>query len=35
MSADQKLHSLKEIYIDMKRNSDLDYENFLHPDVIQ
>lgn len=34
-TADQKLHQLKDIYIDMKRNSDLDYENFLRPDVIQ
>ena len=35
INADLKLHSLKDIYIDMKRNSELDFENFLRPDVIQ
>jgi len=32
---DEKLVSLKEIYVDMKKNSELDYENFLRPEIIQ
>ena len=35
VNSDLKLHHLRDIYIDMKRNQDLDYENFLRPDVIQ
>lgn len=35
IDTDLKLHSLKDIYIDMKRNSELDFENFLRPDVLQ
>ena len=32
---DNKLLSIKEIYVDMKRNEELDYVNFLSANVIQ
>ena len=32
---DNKLLSIKDIYIDMKRNEELDYVNFLSNQVIQ